>query len=213
MTTLIFVRHGQSLANRERFFAGHTDVPLLDSGVAQAKATAEYIADTYKIDKAYASDLIRARKTGEVIAERLGLTVTCDEGLREIYGGEWEGVPFARLTEEYPESYRIWREDIGRAVCDGGESLAELGARVLATCKRIAEENDGKTILIATHAAAIRSFMCLCAGRPIEDMQDIPWVSNASVTEIEYSEGEWKIVTAGYDAHLEDLRTVLPRNV
>ena len=59
MTTLLLIRHGQSEANKLGVFAGHFDAPLLPLGIEQAKKTAAYIAENYKVDKVYASDLKR----------------------------------------------------------------------------------------------------------------------------------------------------------
>lgn len=213
MTTLLFVRHGESEANRKKFFAGQLDVPLLDSGVEQAEITADYIAKNFSPSKVYASDLIRAKKTGEVIAKRLGLPVVTDSALREIYAGKWQGKSFDLLVRDYGESYRTWREDIGNCVCDGGESISELGARVLDACARIAIENEGETVVIATHATPIRALTCLCGGSPISEMKSVPWVPNASVTSIRYDSGKWTVLSAGEDGHLKNLRTVFPSNV
>ena len=53
MTRIIFIRHGQSLANEQSRFAGHTNVPLTELGKAQAERAAEYIVKHEKIDKIY----------------------------------------------------------------------------------------------------------------------------------------------------------------
>ena len=78
MTTLILVRHGQSVANLERIFAGHTDIPLTELGLLQAERTAAYLEE-YPIDCIYSSDLLRAQPdNGESIralSERLLATV------------------------------------------------------------------------------------------------------------------------------------------
>ena len=71
MTTLIFVRHGESLANLQNLFAGHYDIPLTELGHTQAERTAQYL-DRYHIDHIYASDLQRAYQTAEHTAARQG---------------------------------------------------------------------------------------------------------------------------------------------
>ena len=162
MTKFLFVRHGESDGNRYRLFTGQGDLPLTELGHRQAEAAADYIVKTYgnTIDAAYASDLSRAWDTGKAAADRLGLTMIPDRGLREINSGAWEGVSFADLPVRFQEDFALWMQDIGRSRCTGGESVAELSERVYAAVVRIAEENPGKTVLIATHATPIRTLQC-----------------------------------------------------
>ncbi len=213
MTTLLLIRHGESRANREKVFAGNFDAALQDTGIAQAKITAKYISENYKVDKIYASDLRRAYDTATPLAEILKLEIIKSKEMREIQAGAWEGVKFTEIAANYPEEYGIWIKHIGHARCTDGESTEELGQRVMAELKRIAEENDGKTVAIATHATPIRVSQCLITHGSLEEMENIPWVSNASVTVYEYDMGKWSIKDVSLDAHLAENKTVLPPNV
>ncbi len=213
MTTVLFVRHGESRANRQGVFAGHLDVELEENGVRQAECTAGYIAENYTVDKVYASDLQRAYKTGACIAKRSGAPIVPEPKLREIRAGAWEGVSFEVLMDKYKEDFTVWRTDLGRARCTGGESVEELSRRIFKAATEIAEENDGKTIVIATHATTIRSMECLLTKGDIARIQERPWPSNASVSEFTYENGKWKIIKMSYDAHLAEIRTALPKGV
>lgn len=215
MTTFLMIRHGESEANRGRVFAGHMDAALQDRGLEQAKRTAEYIVRTYCVDAVYASDLRRAYDTGKCVAELLGLPVIADRDLREIDAGEWEGVKFDELVKRFPEDYGVWLHDIGHARCTGGESVAHLGERVRGALLRMAAENDGKTVVVATHATPIRVMQCLVQARELARMKDIPWVSNASVSVLTYDQktGEWAFSLVSEDAHLGDMRTTFAKNV
>jgi len=213
MTTLLLIRHGQSEANLQGRFAGQYDSPLTDLGHKQAAAAAEFIAENYTPDAVYCSDLQRARQTGEHTASRLGLEVIPDAGLREIYAGAWGGIPFERMNADFPtEAYR-WRHDIGNSGCPGGETVAALAQRVWDTVRRIAEENDGKTVVISTHATPIRTLLWKITGKSLDEMQNIPWVANASVTELQYRDGALYPVKISQDDHLTDLKTALPPTV
>ncbi len=213
MTKLLIIRHGQSEANLQGVFVGHTDSPLSDLGKQQAEVTADYIVSNFHVDAVYASDLERAFYTGKAVADRLGLPVTPLQGMREIFAGDWETVKFDTLATEYGEAYQIWLKDIGLAQSPNGESTAQLQARIADTLRIIAETNDGKTVVVATHATPIRTFMHYCSGLPLSEMKNIPWVSNASVTTAIYENGSFTITEAGHDAHLGDMRTALPKNV
>ena len=213
MTTITIIRHGQSVANLNKVFAGHFDVDLSDMGHMQAKLTAKEIASKFKIDKIYASDLKRAYNTALPLAELLGLEIIPDEGLREIYAGEWEGRTFDELASVYAHDYTVWRTDIGNSRCTGGESARELGERMQAKIREIAKENEGKTVVVATHAAAIRSLMAICSERGFDGMKDIPFVSNASYSVIKAENDELIFTETSLDAHLGEFKTKLPPKV
>ena len=213
MTTLLLVRHGLSLANREKFFAGQADVPLLPMGQLQARATGAFLREHYAAHKVYASDLVRAGETGQILAQILGCPLETDKGLREIYAGAWQEKTFDYLTEHYPEGYGVWRQDIGKAQCPQGESVAEMGLRVREALTRICRDNPGKTLVIATHATPIRAMESWAKFLDFSRMGELPWVSNASVTELFYEDGVWQLGKVSQDSHLHDLRTVFPANV
>ena len=213
MTTLLLIRHGESEANRTRIFSGQIDSDLQDKGLEQAKLTAKYIAENYNVDKIYSSDLRRAYKTAECLAEIVNLDIITEPNLREIDGGEWEGVKYDEVLRVYPEEFNTWLYDIGRAGCVGGESVRQLGDRIMKILTQIAEENDGKTVAIATHATPIRVAQCLIENGVLDKMEDIPWVSNASVTVFEYNDNFWKINAVSIDEHLSELKTVLPSKI
>lgn len=214
MTTLLFVRHGESEANLKDLFAGHFDADLTDRGHAQAARTAAFIKETYAVDAVYSSDLRRAYKTAQPVAQAFGLPITPEEGMREIFAGEWEGVPFYGIKDTpHAQAFHIFMTDLGNAVCPGGESVAEMEKRVFQTVDRIANENEGKTVVIATHATPIRGLQCRFMKQPLPFMRQIPWVSNASVTEVRYENGEYTLVKVSQDEHLADMRTTLPAEV
>lgn len=214
MTRMIFVRHGQSIGNLEGRFYGHLDGALTDKGVAQAKKAAQYL-ENMKIDVAYASDLIRAYETGRIVAEPHGLDVIPERELRELYAGKWENMTLDELPVKFPESVRTWVTDIGNSCPDGGESVRELSVRISRAVWRIAEENDGKTVLIATHATPIRTLACGWFGKSIEEMQSVEWVKNASVSIVNYDTENRTTKVELYDeaSFMGDMVTALPKGV
>lgn len=206
MTKLILIRHGESVANRNHIFAGHTDVELEEKGIKQAELTAKYVRENFKVDRVYASDLKRAFETGKKVADLFGLEVISDPGCREIYGGRWEGVSVEELKEKYKGTYvDTWRGDISKAEPDGGEAVAQLAERIYKHFTEIAEENPGKTVVIATHATPVRAMQSLVLTGGLEKMKDIPWPPNASVTVMEYEKGKFKCTLVSEATHLTEL--------
>ncbi len=215
VTRFIFVRHGQSPGNLEAKFYGHTDKGLTDLGKKQAELTAKFLKD-YKIDAAYSSDLGRAFETGLEIAKlHKNLKVIPEKGLREVNSGKWENLEFAKIGEMYAEDYKVWMNDLWNARPTGGESVKQMCKRVTETIWRIAKENDGKTVLITTHATPIRVLNCEWSNVPYENLNKVPWVKNASVSVVDYDVDNSKtnIVVLGDASFHGEFATELPTNI
>ena len=213
MTTLYFVRHGESESNLRTQFAGSLDMPLTQRGREQASLTAEHLA-RMPIEAVYSSDLSRAFDTGRTIADMLDIPIYATSQLREIYAGDWEGKSYSELEISFPDSYGVWRNQIGLAVCPNGESVAELQQRISACIASIVEKHPNDTICIATHATPIRVMECLWTDTPLKYMHTIPWVSNASITVAQYDEnGVGQLLVRDFHTHLGNLSTKLAKNV
>ncbi len=207
MTTLIFVRHGQSTANWEKIFAGQTDVPLTSVGERQAENTARFLR-AYPIEAVYSSDLQRAMQTAEPTARLFGLHVIPTPGLREIDAGAWEGLPYETLTQRYAAEYDIWKTDCGRAHPEGGESVLALAERIYATVEQIERQHRGGCVAMFSHATPIRLLRAKWEGFPPEELARVEFCGNASVSVVETDEnGDIRVKLCGYDAHQGDLAT------
>ena len=205
-TLILLERHGRSVANEQRIYLGHTDEDLSPRGFAQAERTAEFLGDV-KIDAVYTSDLIRARHTAEPNAHRRGLPVHAEERLREVYVGEWENRKVEELQREYEhEFFDGWVKGFGTFTLPGGESIPHAAERFLSRVREIAEENAGKTVLIASHAAVIRSSFARAKGIPAERVADeLPFPDNASISVLYYKDGEFVAGEYSHSAHLSDI--------
>ena len=213
MTTLIFVRHGQSESNLAKVFTGQGNTRLTDLGREQAARTAAYLRD-FSISHIYASDLDRAMETASPTAKFFGLDVTPDTALREICAGEWEGKPYEVLKRDYPNSYSTWLEDLGRAHPEGGEAVRELYDRVNREVERLIFLHRGECIALFSHATPARALGCKWFGFDPEDMAKVPWATNASVSIAEYEDdGSFRVIQYGYDAHQGDTATALPKGL
>lgn len=213
MTTLIFVRHGQSESNLERRFTGQHETSLTELGRAQAAATADFLANE-PIDRIYASDLSRAIETAEPTARMHGLTVIPCPDFREINAGLWEGKPYDYLRETFGASYERWITDLGHAHPEGGERVLELAARVYAATERILTEERGRTVAIFTHATPVRMLACRWFGIAPENAREVPFCTNASVSKVEYDDdGSFRLIYYAHDGHQGELVTGLPKGV
>ena len=213
MTTLIFIRHGQSLSNLEKRFSGQHNPDLTALGHRQAEATARHLENA-GIEKIYSSDLARAYQTAEHTAKLLGLEIIPTKGLREINAGDWEGKLYADLMVEFPDSYNRWLTDLGHAHPENGESVLDLKDRVYKTVENIIQENRGRCVAIFTHATPVRMLACSWFGIPAEDAIKVPFCTNASISTVEYKDdGSFRLVQYGYDAHQGELVTQFPKGL
>jgi len=162
VTRILLARHGETDWNRVGRWQGHADPPLNDAGRGQAAELAERLAGN-GIAAIYSSDLVRASQTAHVVADRLGLAVVEEAGLREIDVGSWSGLTRAEVEQRFPEGYARWlRGDIGH----DGETREELSERVVGAVERIAAAHPGDTILAVTHGGAIRALRRYADGDP-----------------------------------------------
>jgi len=213
MTTLIFVRHGQSVSNLEQRFTGQQETELTPLGHKQAEATARFLA-SYKIDKIYSSDLLRSMQTAEPTARIQRLTVIPDPAFREINAGLWEGKPYSLLRERFGADYEKWITDLGHAHPNGGESTLELAARVYGAVERILQVERGKTVAIFTHATPVRMLACRWFGLLPERASEVPFCHNASVSIVEYEDnGDYRLIRYSYDEHQGENATGLPQGI
>lgn len=186
MTRIIFIRHGQSQANVENRFAGHLDVPLTELGKIQAKCAAEYIIKREKIDKIYSSDLSRAYDTALEVSTLTNIPINTSKELREICSGLWQGRLVSEIELEYEKEFHTWRHDYANARLPQGESVEEVYNRVVSFVKQAARENDGLTILFASHASPMRAVECASHGWGFERMAEIRFMNNSSISIYEY---------------------------
>lgn len=205
-TTILMVRHGESLGNANREFLGHTNKDLSPLGYKQAQRTAESLSE-FNIDAVYASDLIRAHNTALPHAILRGMDVVDSVELREIYAGLWEGERVEDIIEKYPSQFLDeWRAEFGICRIPGGESVPELAERIYKEVYRIASENINKTVLIGSHAAAIRAFFGRISGILPQKLADtIPFPTNASVSVVNFDGERLLPGIYSYDEHLSDL--------
>ena len=106
--TLVLVRHGETDWNLSGRAQGHADIPLNDTGRAQAQAVARRLAGFAPV-RLWSSDLARASQTAEAIAATTGLTVELDSRLREYDVGERSGLTLDEAAEQFPEEFATYR--------------------------------------------------------------------------------------------------------
>ena len=208
------VRHGQSQANAQSRFAGHSDFDLTELGRQQAGLAAKYLFERESVDVIYSSDLSRAHNTALPFSQLYSLPITDTPSLREMFAGSWEGHTISHLIETYPEDMKRWRDDFSNARCTDGESVEELYLRIVPAVCEIAEANLGKTVLMTTHATPVRAIECFSRGFGAERMAEVPFVRNSAISIFEYENGAIHPIRTDIVEHLDNsLVTAVPTDL
>lgn len=153
-TRLIVVRHGETAWNVDTRIQGHLDIPLNATGLWQARQLGDALAGE-AISAIYTSDLLRARKTAQAVADATGAALVDEPGLRERAFGSFQGRTFAEVEAEHPEQARRWRQRDPDYAPQGGESLRVLRERVIDTTHRLAARHPGGLVLLVTHGGVL----------------------------------------------------------
>ena len=156
MTRIILVRHGQTEWNRVERFRGRADVPLNETGLAQAEATGRRVAEEWEPMAVYSSPLSRAVKTAEAIAKHFHLTVQIHAGIADIDYGEWQGLTSDEAKERWPEIHHAWYYAPCLAHIPGGETLDDLRVRGMTAVNELAARHVGQTIVLVGHTVINR---------------------------------------------------------
>jgi probable phosphoglycerate mutase len=156
MTRFVLVRHGPTAWNRVERFRGRADVPLNDTGLAQAAATGERVAAEWLPAAIYTSPLSRAVKTADAIATHLNLPVQVHPGLADIDYGQWQGLTPDEARERWPEEVEAWYSAPQDARIPGGETLNGLRDRAMSVLKELGDRHEGQTIVLVGHTVINR---------------------------------------------------------
>ena len=211
MTKIILIRHGQSVSNLENTLTGQMNAPLTELGLKQADLACEYIIKNYNVDGIYSSDLSRAYNTVIPLSKHFNLDINPDKRFRELHAGVWDGQYFDHLIT-LPE-YNKWMANMGVLKSDQGESFGDVYDRAVCALNEIVKKHPNQTIAIGTHGGAIRSLQCYFAEKPIANINDIPWVPNASITVVNYENGVFTTELNGYCEYLGDMITTLSKTL
>jgi broad specificity phosphatase PhoE len=162
MPTWTFVRHGQSVANREGWLAGRYDAPLTEQGEAEAIAARRVLVDPLP-ERAFCSDLRRAHRTAQLLLEGQAIPLVVTPRLRERDCGAWQHRTLQEIAAD-PEGRPRMATWAGKP--PSGESLLDVALRVvgwLATVDDVACDT-----LVVAHGAVIRAVLATIDGVPRE---------------------------------------------
>lgn len=160
-TRLVVARHGETLANVAMLVQGSGDDDLTEKGRQQAQALARRLADEFDDAVAlYSSPLGRALQTARPISAALNdLPVWSHLGLVEYDLGEWDGLPYTILRDEYHLWERMQADP--NFAPPGGESPRGFAQRIYTAFEEIIRAHPGQTVIVVSHGGVISTALAL----------------------------------------------------
>lgn len=188
--TIVLWRHGQTDWNVQNKFQGHTDIPLNAVGEYQATHAAKLVVDM-KPTSILASDLIRAQKTAQALADLNGLTINTDARLRETNCGKWEGLTGEEIRAYDLENLKEWSLGGDNPAGGTGDRRSEVAARAKAAIEGFLVGKDNETLIVATHGGTARAIIGIYLDLPLPYWSKIGGLSNASWSVLSDSPKGW----------------------
>ena len=201
-TRIIAIRHGETAWNVDTRIQGHLDIPLNDTGRWQARRVGAALAGE-QLSAIYASDLDRAHQTAQAVAERAGLPVVADAGLRERAFGTFEGKTFAEIEADWPDQALRWRKRDPAFEPAGGESLLRFRERIVGTLSRLAARHAGGQIVLVGHGGVMDVLYRAATGQELQAPRT--WaLGNAAINRLLWTPETLTLVGWADTTHLDD---------
>ncbi len=171
-TRIHLLRHGQVEGFEERRYNGQGDIGLTAYGKQQSLVVAERL-QALTLAAIYSSDLQRCRYLADQIAVHQQGSPTCLTGLRELHIGDWEGLTWQQLEQDYPDLWQARLRDIVHVAPPGGESLQDLAQRIRPVLAGIVAAHPGEELAIAAHGGVNRVILLDAIKAPLSSLFSI----------------------------------------
>lgn len=204
-TLVLLVRHGQTSTTGTVLPGRAPGLHLSEAGRAQAEHAATRLGSLPKVDAVYASPLERTRETAAPIGRATGNRVRTAKGLLECDFGAWTGRKLATLRKK-PEWQQVQSSPSGFRF-PGGESFAEMQARIWDELERLVAAHPGGTIVAVSHADPIKAAVAMATGVHLDLFQRIV-ISPCSVTPLLFGTGAPIVLAVNSTG--DDLTTLAP---
>lgn len=203
MTEIWFIRHGETPWNREGRLQGWQDIELNTTGRDQAaQLAARLSAGEHTFTALYSSDLQRAHATAIPLGDGLDLRIRAEPGIRERSFGILEGLDLHRIDELAPEAAAARKSRDPHLPIEGGESLGQFQARVIATVSDLAQRHADERILAVTHGGVLDIIWRRASGVALDGPRPVPLL-NASINRIGIDGRQWQVLEWGDIVHLD----------
>jgi broad specificity phosphatase PhoE len=203
-TILYLLRHGateSNLARPARLQGRRLDAPLAKLGIRQAEATRDFLG-IRPVDHCYSSPLVRAMQTAAIVAAPHGLSPQPLEALSECDVGQWECLDWLTIRHRDPEAYERYMSDPGQFGYPGGESFADVYARVSDALENLLAVHAGQTILVVAHHVVNRTYLAGLLGLRMEQARHVT-LDNCGISIVIRDDDETTVATLNAAFHLQ----------
>lgn len=205
-TRILAIRHGETAWNVEVRIQGNTDIDLNARGREQATRLGAAVGKSHTsepVHAIYSSDLSRAFDTAQAVANKVGLRVKPDVGLRERGFGIFEGHTFNEVMQTRPEDAKRWRLREPDYCPEGGESLSQFRSRILSCVGALAIQHSGEQIAVVAHGGVMDVLYRAATGQSIQAART--WeLGNAVINRLLWTPAGFTLVGWNDAAHLDD---------
>jgi 2,3-bisphosphoglycerate-dependent phosphoglycerate mutase len=205
ITTIVAVRHGETIWNKEGKQQGHLNSDLTKLGIRQAQALARSLT-RYQFDAFYASDLGRTIHTATIISNKIKKDFITEARLRERNLGIAQGLTKADFKAQFPNEFEKFNSLDPEYQVPEGESLGQVSNRSTTFVNELVLKHPGETILIVSHGGILTSFIQKALNIPLNQKRRYS-LYNTSINEFSISEDlDWRLELWGETHHLDQIR-------
>ncbi|GAA4345766.1 bifunctional histidine phosphatase family protein/GNAT family N-acetyltransferase [Angustibacter luteus] len=217
--TVLVLRHGQSAGNvSRRLSSAAPGGELTEHGRQQAADAAATLVDR-NIARVYASPLVRAQQTAQIVAETVGAgPVQLLDDVREFSLGECEGSDTDEDWARVDGLFDSWLNGHLEHALPGGESGLDVLARIRSGLEAVADQHRGETVVVVSHGGVMSMALPLIAGDVRDDRARGSGVPNCGLVEMQGDADGWSLVAwptrspaLGSDPHPGDLAELVDR--
>ena len=144
---LLLVRSGATELDDQGRIAGSLDLPLSETGEAQARNLAVELNDL-DIQKIYSAPNIGAQQTAQQISRDGAIKFRVEDALGNLDHGLWHGKSIVELKETQPKLYRQWQEQPETICPPDGETIDEVRKRLGKFLKRLKKKHKSGVIAL-----------------------------------------------------------------
>lgn len=190
-TKICIIRHGETDWNKEGRIQGQLDIPLNETGRAQALAMANNAAH-FSFFALYSSDLARAMETAKALAQRENLQIQILPQLRERHFGLFQGILKNEAPILYPEAYALYQERDVNFNFENGESLITFAKRVIDIFNWLVKHNTNQQIAVICHAGVLDVMHRHATSRPLQSERDFD-IPNSALNWFHHDGNRWHL--------------------
>ena len=202
MTSLVLVRHGETVHHAENRYTGISDIALTRRGHEQAERLGEW-ASAAGVTAVVSSPLTRARLTAGPAVERTSASLQVEDRLREVDFGALDGLTAAEAGERYPDEWRAFSRDPVEGRFPGAEDPRDAAARAQTALLEVAERHAGGRVLVVAHSTLLRLTLCRLLGLPLSAYRRVfPMLRNCALNEVRLGGGTFSLLSLNVPVEL-----------